>query len=126
MMTRWMLLILLAACGATPSPTTTPTPTPTPTQPGYLSADGTRVNAERVYVGDCAPAGSRGGCHEITLRPDGTYRNFLYDAAITGTYTIAGTTVTLTGDDPAMSEQLTLSPDGEKLGTLTLKRTAPE
>ena len=85
---------------------------------GLLAADGTRVAAEVVFQGDCAPAGSRGGCHTITLRPDGSYRNFLYDAAIDGTYTITGAVVRLTGPDPALIEELTLSADGTHLGEM--------
>lgn len=122
-MTRWMLLLFLAACGSKPGPTTT-TATPTPTQGEpipVLSADGTRVRAERVYVGDCAPVGSRGGCHTITLRPDGTYRNFLYDAAIDGTYVISGGMVKLTASDPTLTEALPLSADGNELGTMKLQ-----
>jgi hypothetical protein len=101
-------------------------PSPTTQAPSFLSADGTKVAVERVYEGDCAPAGSRGGCHTITLRPDGTHRNFLFDAAIEGTYTIANGTVKLTGSDPSMTEELPLSADGTMLGTLALKRVGPE
>jgi hypothetical protein len=122
MMTRWMLLLCLTACGPKPGPTTT---TATPIEAGeptagVLSADGTRVRRELVYVGDCAPAGSRGGCHTITLRPDGTYRNFLYDAAIDGTYVISGGMVKLTASDPSLVEELPLSADGNELGTMKL------
>lgn len=67
------------------------------------------------------PAGTRGGCHTITFYPDGTYRNFLFDAAVTGTYAIAGSAVTLTASDPAMTQTLTLSADGAMLDTLALK-----
>ena len=67
------------------------------------------------------PAGSRGGCHTITLRPDGSYRNFLFDAAMEGTYTIAGSAVTLVASDPAMTQTLTLSADGTMLDTFALK-----
>jgi hypothetical protein len=121
MMTRWMLLLCLAACGSssgTPTTPSTPTTTPTPTESdSVLSADGTRVSTERVYEGDCMPAGSRGGCHTITLRPDGTYRNFLFDAAMS---------VKMTASDPGMVEELPLSADGSKLGTLSLKTSPAE
>jgi hypothetical protein len=59
---------------------------------------------------------------EITLRPDGTYRNFQYDVALIGTYTIEGETVTLNGPEPGMSEQMTLSADGARLDDLELVR----
>jgi len=123
-MTPWMMIAGLAACAGTPDPATVRVPAAaSPTQPsGLLGPDGVHVATERVYQGDCSPPGSRGGCHTLTLRPDGTYRNFLFDAAIPGTYRIDGTTVTLTSTDTAMTEQLTLSPDGTTLGTLTLVR----
>jgi hypothetical protein len=124
MMYRWMLIVGLAACGSSPGPTTT-SPPPSSQGPAYLSADGTRVSAERVYEGDCMPAGSRGGCHTITLRPDGTYRNFLFDAAVNGTYVITGNIVKMTATEPAMTEELALSADGATLGTLPLKSTTP-
>lgn len=129
MITRSMslasLVLALAACGQPPAATsvaTTPT-APAPAPPaGLLSPDGTRFATETIYQGECAPAGSRGGCHTLTLRPDGTFRNFLFDAALDGTYTIAGAAVTLVPSDPAMTETLTLSADGTKLGELTLQR----
>jgi hypothetical protein len=58
----------------------------------------------------------------ITLRPDGTYKNFQYDMAIDGTYSIADGKVTLVGPEPGMIEELTLSPDGTELDELLLKR----
>lgn len=128
MMTRWMVLVCLAACGGSPGPTTPTEPaTPAPT-PGadYLSADGSRVSAERVYEGDCMPAGTRGGCHTITLRPDGSYRNFLFDAPVHGTYVIVGGIVKMTATAPEMTEELALSADGAMLGTLPLKVPATE
>ncbi len=126
-MTHWMLLLGLAACGsstrtAAPGNTTPPSPTETT---DFLSPDGARVATVRVYEGDCMPAGSRGGCHSITLRPDGTARNFLFDAAVDGTYTIAGGNVTITGNDTVF-EPLPLSADGKTLGSLTLKRVGAE
>jgi hypothetical protein len=119
MILRWLSLIVFAACTSSAPPAATTAPQAATA--GYLSADGTRFTAERIYEGDCMPAGTRGGCHTITFRPDGSYRNFLFDAAMEGTYTIAGSVVTLTASDPAMNQNLTLSPDGTKLDTLTLK-----
>jgi len=115
-----MLITWLAACSAAPAATTTPAPAPPPAG-DVLGPDGTHVAHERVYQGECSPPGSRGGCHTVTLRPDGTYRNFLFDAAIDGTYRIEGRTVTLQGPDPGATEQLTLSADGTMLGGLTLQ-----
>ena len=66
------------------------------------------------------PAGSRGGCHTVTLRPDGTYTNFLFDAAMNGTYTVEGTVVSLAGPDREPIK-MTLSEDGAKLDALPLK-----
>ena len=66
------------------------------------------------------PAGSRGGCHTVTLRPDGTFTNFLFDAAVQGTYTVEGSSVTLTGPDPE-PVVMTLSADRTKLDSLSLK-----
>ena len=120
MLARWMLIACLASCGGASKATAPSVPAPTPT-PDYLSSDGTRVRAERVYEGDCMPAGTRGGCHTITLRPDGSYRNFLFDAAVEGSYVITGSIVKVTATEPAMTEELELSPDGTKLGSLTLK-----
>lgn len=109
-----------------PAPTapapTAPAPTaPAPAGTGGLTADGRHFAAERVYKGECAPAGSRGGCHTLTLRPDGSYRNWLFDAAIVGTYVIEGDAVVLTPRGPAAPERLALSPDRAKLGTLVLQ-----
>lgn len=122
-MTRSLLLAVLVACAPqTTTPSTSvadPPPPSTPAQTSPLSADGTHFASERVYEGRCAPAGSRGGCVTITLRPDGTYRNFQYDMAIDGTYTISDHTLNMTGPDP--SEPMTFSPDYEKLDDLTLK-----
>lgn len=127
MTTRWILLIALVACGAPSAPTTTPGATTSPPPlPGYLSADGTRFATERVYEGDCMPAGSRGGCHTLTLRPDGTARNFLFDAAVDGTYSIHGSTVTFVGTGTDMRDELPLSEDGKTLGSLALKTVSPE
>ncbi len=124
MMTRLLLTLGLAtACGGISPPPTSPTPTSPATSSlaSLLTPDGRHFATERIYEGNCAPAGSRGGCHTITLRPDGTYRNFLYDAAIDGSYVISGSTVKLTGSDPSMTEELALAPDGSQLGELPLK-----
>ncbi len=120
MIQRWMRLAILAvaACGSpTSAPPTTPPPPPADV---LLGPDGHHVARERVYEGDCMPQGTRGGCHTVTLRPDGSYRNFLFDAAMDGTYTIDGATVSLKGPDPEPIT-MTLSADGTKLDTLVLK-----
>jgi FlaG/FlaF family flagellin (archaellin) len=123
-MTRSLLLAVLVACGpkaTTPSTPVADPPAPsTPVQTSPLSTDGTHFASERVYEGRCAPAGSRGGCVTITLRPDGTYRDVQYGMAIDGTYTIDDHTLNMTGPD--MGEQMTFSPDFEQLGDLTLKQ----
>lgn len=66
------------------------------------------------------PAGGRGGCHTVTLRPDGTFRNFLFDAAMEGTYSIEGSSLALKGPD-ADPIVMTLSEDRTKLDSLALK-----
>jgi hypothetical protein len=119
MLIRWMMIAGLVACSGAPAPTATPA---SPPASDLLGPDGSHVSRERVYKGECSPPESRGGCHTVTLRPDGTYRNFLFDAAIDGTYRIEGRTVTLLGPDPGATEQLTLSEDGTTLGALTLER----
>ena len=122
-MFRSALLVLLVACG--PKATTTSSNTASnsahhsPAQSSVLGADGKHFASERIYEGRCAPAGSRGGCVTITLRPDGTYRNFQYDAAMSGTYTIADHTLTLVGGPEG--ESMTFSADFEKLDDLALK-----
>lgn len=120
MFKNWMRLAVftVAACGSPKSaPTTTPPP---PTGDGVLGPDGHHVAKERVYEGDCMPAGTRGGCHRVTLLPDGTFINFLFDAAMNGTYSIDGATVSLQGPDPEPIT-MTLSADGKRLDTLDLK-----
>lgn len=119
MKTRFVLALLFtAACGGSPSPqpTTTPLPPPPTTQP----ADPHHVTAETTYEGDCMPAGSRGGCHTVTLRTDGTYRNFLFDAVMEGTYSIDGDVLTMNGpsNEPI---KMTFSEDRSKLDNLVLK-----
>ncbi len=91
-----------------------------------LSADGRFVAIERLYKGDCAPAGSRGGCHTITLMPDGTYRNFLYDAVITGAYEIKDGVVTLKAvADGVVDQTLPLSADLSMLGEFVYQPATP-
>ncbi len=123
MSTRGILISCLSlglACSSPPARTTT-TPPPV-VQSTDLTADGKHFATERTYEGDCMPAGTRGGCHTITLRPDGSYRNFLFDAAVLGTYEISGNEVALHGSDASMPvEKLTLSADHNKLGELALK-----
>ncbi len=129
------LTACVASSGPAPTGTTTP-PTTTPPRevppvatPSFLSADGRTVASERTYKGDCAPAGTRGGCHTITLRPDGTYRNFLYDAAIEGKYEISNSTVHLAGPAPDSDQHLALAADGSMLGDMAYEpaqtQTAP-
>ena len=120
MPSRWSViaclgLALLAGC---PKPSAIP-PKPPVEQ---LTANGKHFATERIYEGECAMVGSRGGCHTITFRPDGTYRDFLFDAGIEGTYEISGTDVTLTSTDTTLPpEKLTLSADRAQLGALTLE-----
>jgi len=131
-MTRWLFIVMLGAgCGGGAASAPRPAVAP-PSQPGDTTADpagtpspdseGTHVAAEVVYQGDCAPPGTRGGCHSITLHPDGRYTEWLYDAVTGGTYTISGDTVTLTGSDPALNRTLTFSADRDQLGELTRKQ----
>jgi hypothetical protein len=114
-------LLATAACGpAAPAPSSpgngrgSAEPAPAP---AGLTADGKFLAEQREFVGPCAPAGSRGGCHTITLSPDGTYRNMLYDAAITGTYEIKDGAVHLSAATPEAPTPapLTLSADLTKL-----------
>jgi hypothetical protein len=119
----WILALLTAAAcgGSSPGPSTTPTPpAPAPAAEALLGPDGKHVAKERVYEGDCMPAGTRGGCHTVTLRPDGTYRNFLFDAAMEGEYTIEGNVVSLSRPEPEPIK-MTLSADGTMLDALPLK-----
>lgn len=119
MFQRFLAIALVtAACGTTPKRPVSP-PAPPAGAGEVIGADG-HFTKERVYEGDCMPAGSRGGCHTVTLRPDGTFRNFLFDAAIEGTYSIEGSAVALKGPDPEPIV-MTLSEDRTKLDTLTLK-----
>jgi hypothetical protein len=110
------IALALAACG----PKSKPEPT-TPPETSVLSDDGTHVRAERVYEGECMPEGSRGGCHTVTLRPDGTFDNFLFDAMINGTYEIHDHTLVLTLTDGTGMEEMTFSDDYSQLGELPLK-----
>ncbi len=104
---------LLAGCPAKSAPPPV-TPAPVDGAPS-LTADGQRVAASTLYRGECMPAGSRGGCYEITLDPDGSYRHLLLDAEVGGTYVIAGDQVTLTPSGDMPPQTLTLSADRRKL-----------
>lgn len=112
------IALLVAACGSSPKPASTNPPAPAADT--VLAPDGRHFAKERVYEGDCMPAGGRGGCHTVTLRPDGTFRNFLFDAAMEGTYSIEGSSVALKGADPEPIV-MTLSEDRSKLDSLSLK-----
>lgn len=103
------------------TPTTTTPANPTQSEPATPEIRGGHFTVEHVYEGECMPAGTRGGCHRVTLRVDGTFQNFLFDAAVQGTYNIDGRTVTLIGNGMANTEQLELSADGKLLGKLPLK-----
>lgn len=115
-------LLLAGACHGS-STVTTPTTgnQPPVTQSGdpLLAADGKHFAADRTYKGECMPAGSRGGCYAVTLAADGSFRNMLLDAAITGTYEISGDTVTLTPAGEAPPSTMTLSADRTKLDDYT-------
>ena len=103
----------------TPPPTAEPTQGP-PANDGTFTADGKAFASERVYEGNCAPAGSRGGCYRLTLRPDGTMEYFMLDAGIGGTYVIEGDAVTITPRD-GQGQKLALSADRTMVGELKLK-----
>jgi hypothetical protein len=92
-----------------------------------LAADGKHFAADRTYQGECMPAGSRGGCYSVTLNADGSYRNWLLDAAMMGTYEIKGDQVMLTpnaGDAPERT--MTLSADRTKLDDYVYQPAAIE
>ncbi len=98
--------------------TKSPPPPPHGEQPvvdPMLTADGRHFAASRTYQGECAPAGSRGGCYSVDLQPDGSYRHMLLDAPITGTYVIAGDQVNFTPAGAAPPSSMTLSADRTKL-----------
>jgi hypothetical protein len=128
MTSRVILLVAVLGCGGPNTSTKTSEPmVPTPTEPasptqndGTFTADGRHFAAERVYEGNCAPAGSRGGCYRLTLRPDGSMEYFMLDAAVTGTYEIAGDTLTFTPTD-GQAQQLAISADRTMVGELKLK-----
>lgn len=114
---------LLTACpsrGADPkSPPTQPEGDP------LLTPDGRHFAASRTYQGECMPAQSRGGCYSFTLSPDGTYRQMLLDAAVTGTYVISGDQVSFTPDGDMPPSTMTLSSDRTKLDDYTYQPAAP-
>lgn len=87
----------------------------TPVVDPALTADGHHFATARHYQGACAPAGSRGGCYALDFQPDGSYRQWLLDAAMTGSYDIAGDKLTLTPSNPAAPATMTLSADKTKL-----------
>lgn len=135
------LALAASACGAASPPSSEPAPAAGPASPpvtiapaagagsaavtagdGALTADGRHFAAERVYQGECAPPGTRGGCHTLTLRPDGSFRNWLFDAGLEGSYVIEGDSVVLTPSGAAPPERLTLSADRTRVGDLTLQR----
>ncbi|MBP8808973.1 MAG: hypothetical protein KBG48_03375 [Kofleriaceae bacterium] len=119
---------LTSACVISSTPPAPPPTTGGPSTPAgdpMLTPDGRWFAAERTYQGDCAPAGTRGGCYSITLRPDGSFRHMLLDAAVAGTYAIAGAQVTLTPGGDAAPETMTLSADRTKLGDYVLQPAEP-
>lgn len=128
MTSRVILLVAVLGCSGPSTSTKTSEPMPTPTEPappvqqndGVFTADGKAFAAERVYEGNCAPAGSRGGCYRLTLRPDGSMEYFMLDAAVRGTYVIEGDTVTFTPAD-GQAQKLALSADRTMVGELKLK-----
>lgn len=124
-LTAPLLALALTTLTACPSGST-PAPSP-PTQPAdpLLTADGRHFAAERTYQGECMPAQSRGGCYSLTLFPDGTYRQVLLDAAVTGAYSISGTTVSLTPDNDMPPATMTLSADRTKLDDYVYQPPTP-
>ncbi len=120
MMSRLALasLAVVAGCpqrSVAPAPPAIEQPAPASSDP-LLTADGLRVSASRTFQGECAPAGSRGGCYSVTLEPDGRFRHMLLDAAITGTYVVEGDLVRLTPDGEAPPSTMRLSADRTRLG----------
>lgn len=118
-------LALTSACVITSKPAPPPPVTSPAAGDPLLTPDGRWFAAERTYQGECAPAGSRGGCYAITLRPDGSFRHMLLDAPLTGTYAIAGDQVTLTPSGEAAPQTMTLSADRTKLGDYVLQPSVP-
>ena len=128
MTSRAIFLVAVLGCSGPATSTKTSEPmAPTPTEPappaqpdGAFTPDGKHFASERVYEGNCAPAGSRGGCYRLTLRPDGSMEYFMLDAAVTGTYVIEGDSLTFTPAD-GQSQQLAISADRTMVGELKLK-----
>lgn len=109
------LLAPLALTGC-PARAVTPPPAPVvhpPTTDPMMAADGKHFAMTRLYKGQCV--GGRGGCYSVTLEPDGSFRNMLLDAAITGSYVIAGDEVQLTPNGGALPSTMTLSADRTRL-----------
>jgi hypothetical protein len=121
---RSILLLLalggLAACSsssttpATPPGSTGEEPHAPPTAAGApaLSADGKHFAADTKYQGECAPAGSRGGCYALTFHPDGRAEHLLLDATESGTYRIEGKTVIYRSNLPEAQDTRFESTDG--------------
>ena len=104
----------LAACVVHTNPPPPPGDRPPAPDP-MLTADGQHFAVSRTYQGECAPAGSRGGCYSVSLEPDGSYRHMLLDAPISGTYAIAGDKVNFTPAGAAPPSTMTLSADRTRL-----------
>lgn len=116
-------IAFLTAC---PARTTDPKTPPTdPAGDPLLTPDGRHFASSRTYQGECMPAQSRGGCYSFTFAPDGTYRQMLLDAAVTGTYEISGDTVSFKPDGDMPPSTMTLSADRTKLDDYTYQPTAP-
>ncbi len=77
-----------------------------------LSPDGKRFAKEAHYQGECAPAGSRGGCYSFTFYPDGKAEHVLLDATDHGTYRIESNAVIFRSGLPEAQENKYASADG--------------
>ena len=125
---RALLMCLLIGCapaapaasGSPPPPEPVAVPAAPPAPPAAPATQARHFETERVYEGNCAPAGTRGGCYRLTLRPDGTMAYLMLDAAVKGTYVIDGDTITITMA-PGETQQFALSADRTMAGELKLK-----